>query len=115
MRNFDLSRHESVWVPDKYLREELEKIADPKERRAKAVKYAEQACEEYTAWSNGDCHGVVIQVHELDGALVESDECWGYIGYEHAEETLRGDVDSAAERWSHKAPQSDPNRMGLAL
>ena len=115
MRNFDLSRHESVWVPDKYLREELEKIADPKERRAEAVKYAEQACKTYTSWANGDCYGVVVQVHELDGTFVEEDACWGYNGGDYAEESLAEQVKWMAARYEDKAPPKNPNQMEMSI
>ena len=113
MRNFDLSRHEAVWVPDKYLREELEKITDPVERRKAAVKYAEQAVEQYNAWTSGDCYGVVVQVHELDGTFVEEDACWGHIGSEYAEESLAEQVKWMAARYEDKAPPKNPNQMEI--
>lgn len=97
---WDSSSAESVWVPDKYLREELEKIADPKERRTRAVEYAKQACETYTAWANGDCYGVVVQVHEKDGTLVDCDACWGYYVYEYSYTCLQSEMDSTASNYA---------------
>lgn len=112
---WDTSRGEAVWVPDKYLREELEKIADPKERRTRAVEYAAQACETYTSWANGDCYGVVVQVHELDGTFVEQDACWGYIGSEDAKESLAEQVKWDVARYEDKAPPKNPNQMEMTL
>lgn len=112
---WDTSRAESCWVPDKYLREELEKIADPKERRAKAVEYAEQAVKQYNAWANGDCYGVIVQVHELDGAIVEEDACWGYVGGDYAMESLAEQVKWAVARYEDKAPPKNPNQMEMSI
>lgn len=112
---WDTSRGAAVWVPDKYLREELEKIQDPAERYAQAEKYAKQACKTYTAWANGDCYGVVVKVHEKDGTFVEEDACWGYIGSEYAEEWLSEQVKWAVARYEDKAPPKNPNQMEMAL
>lgn len=112
---WDTSRGESVWTPDKYLREELDKITDPQDRYAEAVKYAEQAVVQYNAWSSGDCYGVIVRIHELDGTLVESDECWGYVGGDYADETLKAEVAAAVTRWSKRAPEADPNQREVRL
>jgi len=85
---WDTSRGEAVWVPDKYLQEELAKIEDPDARYAQAVIYAEQAVELYNAWSSGDCYGVVVQTHDKEGAMEDEDAVWGYLGGKHAEEEL---------------------------
>ena len=84
---FDISRRAAVWVPDQCLRDELVKIDDSAARRAQAMIRAEQALDEYNAWVNGECYGVVVQTHDLSGTLIESDSCWGFIG-EAAEEAL---------------------------
>lgn len=50
---------------------------------------AAQACEQYTSWCNGDCYGVVVVTCNADGSMIDSDECWGHIGHEYAEQTLK--------------------------
>ena len=47
----------------------------------------------YSAWCNGECYGVCVWTYtRVDGRweLDEDsrDECWGYIGHEHAQEEL---------------------------
>lgn len=64
-------------------------------RRA-AVKYADGLCKEYASWCNGEVFGCVTQVFDLtdDGEWEdngESDSCWGHIGYEYAQETLKSE------------------------
>lgn len=58
------------------------------ERKA-AIECAESACKEFTSWCNGDCYGVIVVTCEADGSMIDSDECWGYIGSEYAEQTMR--------------------------
>ena len=53
-----------------------------------AIECAKSACEEFTKWCNGDCYGVVVVTCQADGSMIDSDECWGYIGSEYAEQTL---------------------------
>lgn len=80
-------------------------------RRLAALELAEQALEKYNDWSNGDCYGVIVQVHELDGTLVKEDACWGYIGSDYAEETLKDAVESSVRRWSDRGLEADPNQL----
>ena len=174
MRNFDLSRHEAVWVPDKYAREEIDRRApvfdyawiektawlrgkgkqyllhfgdkdgvfsdDWSELWAKAVEIAEAcraagveprfdgrrraavemaglACDQYTDWSNGNCYGVVVQTHAKDGGLLDVDSCWGHVGTEYAEETLKEMFDHEVERIKREesAPPRNPNQMEMRL
>lgn len=92
---WDTSRGEAVWVPDKHLREELKKIADPEARWKQAVEWAQQACEQYTSWCNGECYGCVVEVFQRndDGSWeqIEEDSCWGFIGSDWAEEALKSE------------------------
>lgn len=147
---WDTSRGESVWVPDKCAREEIERRApvynyawiehttwlrgkgksyllhfgerdgvfsddwselwakaqeiaaqggEPRfdGRRRAAVEMAEDALESYNAWASGDCYGVVVQTHGMDGELINEDACWGYIGGDYAEEELASQVKWAVE------------------
>lgn len=93
-----------IWVPDKYLLEEAEKLGKD-ERRDKMVEWASQACEVYTQWCNGDVYGVVVEAYKVrhtdDGLLFDEEldyrhdvpvcesSCWGFFGYDHAEEELK--------------------------
>ena len=62
---------------------------------ASAIKYANGVLEQYSAWAEGDCWGVTVEIFERDGddwveAKVSRDnECWNFIGRRYAEETLR--------------------------
>lgn len=53
-----------------------------------AEKYADSVLEEYIKWCNGEVYGVVVETFK-DGEQVEEDACWGYIGHEYAEQTLK--------------------------
>lgn len=55
---------------------------------------ARGVCETYTSWCNGDCYGVVVVTCEADGSMIDSDECWGYIGHEYAEQTLKEQMEA---------------------
>ena len=58
---------------------------------AKAVEYCKGVLEEYNDWRNGNVYGVVCYVIDRSTGRVikdEEDECWGYLGHEHAEEEL---------------------------
>ncbi len=59
-----------------------------------AEELAAQACEQYTSWCNGECYGVVVVTCEADGSMIDSDECWGYIGHEYAEQTLKEQMEA---------------------
>jgi hypothetical protein len=63
-------------------------------RRIAALEMAEEACETYTSWCNGDCYGIVIGIYDLEGDVVEEDTCWGYVGSEWAEEALEEEFES---------------------
>ncbi|MHB1167295.1 MAG: hypothetical protein ACYC0N_02005 [Carboxydocellales bacterium] len=56
-----------------------------------ALRYADGAMEQYSAWCAGDVWGVCVW--EYDKAtleLGERDECWGYYGSDYAEQELEG-------------------------
>ena len=46
-----------------------------------------------------DCYGVVVQTHDKAGELIESDECWGYVGGDYAMETLKEQVEGVIDQW----------------
>jgi hypothetical protein len=84
----------AVWVPGKYeianmsLRDDMTHA----EKMEVAEKYAAGCLSTYEKWCNGDCYGVVVEAFELvDGEYVrlDTDSCWGYIGSEWADESVR--------------------------
>jgi hypothetical protein len=81
----------AVWMPCKCALENIDCTPYPSaiEKMAAVRKYAEQVLSEYEKWANGEVYGCVVQTHEADGKLIESDECWGFIGDERAAEALR--------------------------
>lgn len=58
-----------------------------------ATECAEQCLETYNSWCSGDIWGVCTDVVE-DGKIVEDHACWGYIGREHAEQSLKEEMES---------------------
>lgn len=90
---WDTSRYAGIWVPDdaamEVIRDQgrgLEKELQRRTRREFAVKLAEEACELYTNWCNGDCYGIVIERYE--GGQHSEESRWGYVGSEHAEQSM---------------------------
>lgn len=45
--------------------------------------------EEYTNWCNGHVYGVIVMERNDDGDWLEVDSCFGYIGTEYTEESLK--------------------------
>lgn len=56
--------------------------------------YAEAVLSEYVSWCNGDVYGCCVETFQKvgdeddDWESLGSDECWGFIGNEHAEQSL---------------------------
>jgi len=68
---------------------------DPRElgrlMAAEAKNYCKGVLEEYNSWVNGEVYGVVVYVIDREtGDLINSDddECWGFVGRDHAEQSL---------------------------
>lgn len=97
---WDTAHGGAVWVPDKCLIEDIESYPEDDKRRRRVIELARQACEEYTAWCNGECYGVVVETFTLvgDGDDAEwqsnddNEACWGYIGFRYAESEMESDV-----------------------
>lgn len=59
--------------------------------------YAKGVLEEYVSWCNGDVYGCCVETfvktgpEDDDWESVEADECWGFIGSDHAEQSLLDD------------------------
>lgn len=72
-----------------------------------AVKYCESVLDEYVKWINGEVYGVIVVTYEdvsEDGSdeqvwqqLGDEDACWGFIGSDYAEESLKEEFDKVVE------------------
>lgn len=63
-----------------------------------AEELAQDAVEVYNAYLNGDVYGVVVAEYDSETKeLIKYDDCYGFFGYEHAEEELE-----------HRFNQNDP-------
>jgi hypothetical protein len=97
-----------LWIPDKYLLEEAEKMEKGSpERLAKMKKWAGQACEVYTQWCNGEVYGATVEVYKVRESVsgdiydrredyryetsVFEESCFGFFGMECAEENLENE------------------------
>ena len=60
---------------------------------AAARKAAQEACDAYTSWCNGECYGWVVAKFDADGYELDWDSCWGYVGdTKYLKEELAGNV-----------------------
>jgi hypothetical protein len=88
---------DAAWVPDKALKEHLDTIDETK-RQDEAVLAFNDALETFNRWAEGDCYGVIIDVFVKDGLgeyellPTVSDQCWGYVGGDFAEESLHDEL-----------------------
>lgn len=64
--------------------------------RKEALICARQAVEVFNDWCAGRCYGVVVEVMSPIGDTIddEEDSCWGYVGEENAEESLKDTVEA---------------------
>lgn len=93
---FDTARGGAVWVPDDCCIEHIESFSE-EERGKAAIEAAQSACEQYTAWCNGDCYGIVVETFDLQGKQLEEDACWGFVGGDYAMEALAERVKEVTE------------------
>jgi hypothetical protein len=60
------------------------------------VKYCDSVMQEFSDWANGHIYGVCTAEYVLrDGEWEETsaDECWGFIGGDHAEQSLKEEME----------------------
>lgn len=87
---WDTARGAGVWVPDESLRAQLDSDeAKGLDRRAQRLIYCQQFLDMYNDAINGNVFGVVVEVFDENGEQIADDACWGYVGDEHAEESLK--------------------------
>ncbi len=83
--------------------------------RATAIRYAKAVCGEYASWCEGDCYGCVVETFTLAGEgddqewEREGDEeaCWGFIGSDHAMDSLRAEFFEPALKAIKKANKEE--------
>ncbi len=79
---WDASRHEALWMPDRLLLEEAEYLTED-ERNAFMLKRCEEALVLYNAWSNGDVFEVFVETFDKEGVSLSCEPiCTFYGGYE---------------------------------
>ncbi|MBD3407318.1 MAG: hypothetical protein GF411_14470 [Candidatus Lokiarchaeota archaeon] len=103
-----------VWVPDKYLLDDADSMGLKQlDRQNKMSEWANQACDVYTKWCNGDVYGVVIKAYKAkygdDNKLYDNIEdyrhdvelydnsCWGYYGIDEAYDAMKHDFHVSIE------------------
>lgn len=79
------------------------------------LELAECAVEQYNAWSSGDCYGVVTQVHDKNGDMIEQDACWGFIGSDYAKEELAGRVKYEVEHAERSGRNPDGAQVEMRI
>ena len=86
---WDTSNSAGVWVPDEYLRKQLDADeAKGEDRDGNARKYCEQFLSTYNDIIDGNVYGCVVEWFDEDGKTLGDEACWGFIG-DHAEEALK--------------------------
>lgn len=70
-------------------------------RRRAAIENARRAIDLYNQWLSGEVYGCIILTLEYQPTsetwdILESDECWGYFGFDETMEVLRAAVESHA-------------------
>ena len=87
---WDTASGAGVWQPDKYLRQQIDSdVAEGKDRQAQCRIYAQQFLGQFNSILAGDVYGCVVETFELEGDQIESDSCWGFVGGDYAEESLK--------------------------
>jgi hypothetical protein len=84
--NWDGVGFAGVWIPDSCVRESYTG-QDGQTREQWMLEQAASACEQYTAWCNGECYGVCVDTFDKDGERINEDACWGCVGYEWAKQS----------------------------
>lgn len=65
--------------------------------------YCKQFLDTYNDIISGNIYGCVVETFNLDGEQIDEDACWGFIGSEHAEGSLKDDFfDPTCKRLSNK-------------
>lgn len=117
---WDGVEHAGLWIPDNVLLDEAKELKG-KERQEKMREWAAQACEEFTAYCNGNYYLFVVQVFKVrkEGENifdkrsdyrfdeeVSGDSCSGFIGSDAAEKEMEEAVERIKKEltWWKKVP-----------
>ena len=84
---WDTSNKAGVWVPDEYLRKEIESYPEA-QRKDKAREFCKQFLETHNDIINGNVYVCVVEVFDEDGKQLSEDSCWGFVG-DYAEQALQ--------------------------
>ena len=97
---WDTSNSAGVWVPDEYLRKQLDDDeSEGKDRADQARTYCQQFLNAYNDIINGQVYGCVVEWFDEDGTSIDHESCWGFIGDDHAKEALKSEFfDPTCER-----------------
>lgn len=63
-------------------------------REQQATIYCEQFLDMYNEINSGQVFGVVVEWFDDSGTATDNDACWGFVGSDHAEESLKETFDS---------------------
>lgn len=106
-----------VWIPDECCRDEIKSRyeqrhgcgpvpqaeANAAQHQAQGIQaiarvLAAECCTQYTAWSNGDCWGYIVERYSPEGEFISQvDSCWGFIGSEYSEQAMKEAFDAVTE------------------
>ena len=97
---WDTSNSAGVWVPDEYLRKQLDDDeSEGKDRADQARTYCEQFLDTYNDIISGNVFGCVAEWFDEDGTSIDHYSCWGFIGDDYAKEALKSEFfDPTCER-----------------
>jgi hypothetical protein len=103
---WDTANGGAVWVPDKYLIEEVAGL-DEEARHEKMVEFARQAIETYNVYEHGDIWDICIREYDIDKTFAKEHEmCWGFVGYKYAIEELKSSLAYLAKAESESRLES---------
>lgn len=86
---WDVSRGCGVFIPCDYIQKEFKKMKKSHgegEAYEHFIKDSNSVLNSYSDWCNGEVYGYSVIILDKDGHEIDCDECWGFIGFEHAQE-----------------------------
>jgi len=112
---WDTSNSAGVWVPGDCLSNELAELTDPVERRQQAQGYCMSFLEQYNDINSGQVFGIVVEWFDEEGTAIEHDSCWGFVGSDHAEESLKETFDGVVKTLQKKYEDDVRTQCGKQL
>lgn len=100
-----------TWASREAIQEEFGKVT--RATKDKAAKILEMEIREYSQWASGEVYGIVIE--DSDGNDVDS--CWGFYGWDYAQEQakemLQTAIESAREDQANMALMQSTEGAGI--